>query len=224
MLTAFIRTVIIYVTLNLSMRLMGKRQIGELELSELITTLLISEIASLPITESTIPVSRAMIPIVTLLAFELISSALTVRFPRVSKFLTTRPTTLIKDGMMIQKNMLKSKVSTEELICELRQNGVGDISEVMYAILEQNGKISVLPKATARPPTSKELKLNVKETGIYHIVIDKSVINKHALNDLDITRERIDQMLKLSGTVIDDVYLMVINDRGEYRIIRKDKN
>ena len=101
MLTAFIRTVIIYIVLNITMRLMGKRQIGELELSELITTLLISEIASLPITENNIPISHALIPIITLLLLEITSSILIVRSPRINKLLTTRPMTLRKSTSFI---------------------------------------------------------------------------------------------------------------------------
>jgi uncharacterized membrane protein YcaP (DUF421 family) len=201
---------------------MGKRQIGELELSELITTLLISEIASLPITESNIPISLALIPISTLLLLELISSLLIVRSPRMSRLLTTRPITLIKDGMMLQKNMKKAKISTEELICELRMNGMTDIKEVMYAILEQNGKICVIPKVSARPPTSDELKISISESGIYHIVIDKSVINRHALCELGLSEEDIYLKLKKSRIKLNDVFLMIMNDSGEFQIVRKE--
>ena len=222
MLTAFIRTIIIYIVLNISMRLMGKRQIGELELSELITTLLISEIASLPITESSIPFSLALIPILTLLLFELVSSLLIVRSPRMSKLLTTRPITLIKNGMMLQKNMKKAKISTEELICELRMNDITDISEVMYAILEQNGKICVIPKASVRPITPADLNIPVIEKGIYHIVIDKSVVNLHTLKELKISNDDVSKILKRSGAKLGDVFLMVMNDKGEVQIIRKE--
>ena len=222
MLTAFIRTIIIYVALNISMRVMGKRQIGELELSELITTLLISEIASLPITESNIPFSLALIPILTLLLLEMTSSLLIVRYPRISKLLTTRPMTLIKDGMMLQKNMKEAKISTEELISELRMNGITDTRAVMYAILESNGKICVIPKVSASPPTSDDLKIPVTEKGIYHIVIDKSVINSHALDELMLSEANIASILKKSGIGLDEVFLMTMSDNGDYQIIRKE--
>ena len=90
MTTIFLRTVIIYVVLLTAMRLMGKRQLGELEISDLITTLLVSEIASLPITDTNIPVSHAIIPIIILLTFEVVSSTLLVRFPAVKKFISTQ--------------------------------------------------------------------------------------------------------------------------------------
>lgn len=222
MLTAFIRTIIIYIVLNISMRIMGKRQIGELELSELITTLLISEIASLPITENNIPISFALIPILTLLLLELTSSLLIVRSTRISKLLTTRPMTLIKDGMMLQSNMNKAKISTEELICELRMNGITDIREVMYAILEQNGKICVIPKVSTKPPTADDLKMSLTEQGIYHIVIDKSVINLHTLKELQLSEDEISAILKKSGVKLDDVFLMVMNDNKDFQIVRKE--
>ena len=204
------------------MRIMGKRQIGELELSELITTLLISEIASLPITENNIPISFALIPILTLLLLELTSSLLIVRSTRISKLLTTRPMTLIKDGMMLQSNMNKAKISTEELICELRMNGITDIREVMYAILEQNGKICVIPKVSTKPPTADDLKMSLTEQGIYHIVIDKSVINLHTLKELQLSEDEISAILKKSGVKLDDVFLMVMNDNKDFQIVRKE--
>ena len=223
MTTLLIRTVLVYVLLIIAMRLMGKRQIGELEISDLVTTLLISEIASLPITDATIPISHAIVPIVTLLTFEVVSSTLLSRFPRIKNLLSARPATLIRDGKLCGREMKQARLSADELISELRQQGITDPAEVRYAILEQNGKISVIPKASCRPPTAKEIKLTVKDTGLYHIIIDKGVFNKHNLKDLQLDQSKLERTLATHGLMPRDVYLMMMNDEGGMEIIRKDE-
>ncbi len=223
MTTLLIRTVLVYVLLIIAMRLMGKRQIGELEISDLVTTILISEIASLPITDASIPVSHAVVPIVTLLTFEVVSSALLASFPRMKNLLSARPTTLIRDGALCGKEMKQARLSADELISELRQKGITDLAEVRYAILEQNGKISVIAKAAHRPPTTKELKLTVKDTGLYHIIIDKGVFNRHNLKDLQLDQKKLERTLAARGLTPDGVYLLMMNDEGDMEIIRKDE-
>lgn len=218
-----IRTVIVYIVLMLSLRIMGKRQIGELELSDFITTLLISEIASLPITNTEIPISRAIIPIVMILIFEVGSSLLLINFPRIKALISTRPSTLIKDGKICQSNLKKSRISNDELISELRQSGVGDFSTVMYAILEQNGKISVIQKTDEQPITRKSLRCPEKESGIFHILIDKGTLNRHALKELSMSKDEVAKLLRKQKCEIKDIYIMLINDRGEHKIVLRDK-
>ncbi|MBE6546914.1 MAG: DUF421 domain-containing protein [Ruminococcaceae bacterium] len=223
MITLLFRTIIIYIALIIAMRLMGKRQIGELEISDLVTTLLISEIASLPITDGNIPISHAIVPIVTLLTFEVVSSALLAYFPRLKNIMTARPTTLIRDGKLCGKAMRQTRLSADELISELRQKDITDPSEVRYAILEQNGKITVIPKAKYRPPNAEQLKIEVRDAGLYHIIIDKGVINQHSLSEVNITKEELNARLKEQGLAAKDIYLMLMNDEGDSEVIRKDE-
>lgn len=223
MTTILLRTAIIYVTLIIAMRLMGKRQIGELEVSELVTTLLISEVASLPITDAGIPVSHTLIPIITLLFFEVASSMISVTFPRLKNLFSARPTTLIRNGKFCIRAMRGARITADELIGELRQQGIIDISEVLYAILEQNGKITVLQKAKYRMPNAEQLKIKTAETGISHIVIDKGVINDHSLCELCMSRTQLQKILKNQNVDRKDVYLMIINDAGDVNLIRKDE-
>ncbi len=223
MTTILLRTAIIYVTLIIAMRLMGKRQIGELEVSELVTTLLISEVASLPITDAGIPVSHTLIPIITLLFFEVASSMISVTFPRLKNLFSARPTTLIRNGKFCIRAMRGARITADELIGELRQQGIIDISEVLYAILEQNGKITVLQKAKYRMPNAEQLKIKTSETGISHIVIDKGVINDHSLSELCMSRTQLQKILKKQNVERKDVYLMIINDAGDVNLIRKDE-
>jgi len=224
MITILFRTVILYLMLNIAMRLMGKRQIGELEISDFVTTLLISEIASLPITDNSIPISHAFIPIVTLIFLEISSSLLTVSVPRLKNLLTVRPTTLIRNGKFCQKAMRQARISLDELVSELRQKDISNLSEVSYAILEQSGKISVITKSRYRPPTAAQLGIDAKESGIYHIVIDNGVINRHSLCQMNKGEEEIVRILKERGLTQKEVYLMMMNDSGDVTVIQKEDN
>lgn len=223
MTTIFIRTIIIYVVLLTSMRLMGKRQIGELEISDLITTLLVSEIASLPITDTNIPVSHAIIPIVILLTFEVVSSALLVKFPPIKKYISTRPTTLINNGRLYPTQMQKVRLTADELISEIRQNGISSISEVQYAILEQNGKISVIQKPEFRPPSAKDMNMNTSDSGLFHIIIENGLINSHGLCGAGLEKEELDRILREKRLERKNIYLMMISDKGEIEIVLKEE-
>lgn len=220
MLTVFLRTAIIYFLLILAMRLMGKRQIGELEVSDLVTTLLISEIASLPITEPELPLAHAVIPLILLLSFEVIISFLVSRFPRL-KFLTARPSTLIRNGKISQSAMKNARISFDELFCELRNQGVYDLDEIEYAILEQNGRITVIQKARFRQPSAEDLGLKVKENGLFHIVIEHGRINRHGIELVGIRESDLRRELKKKKLEVSDIYLMTVNDAGKRTVIPK---
>ena len=162
MLTVLTRTFIIYISLIFVMRLMGKRQLGELEISDLVTTFLISEIASLPITDTEIPLSHAIIPIIALLSLEVGISTLLSKFPKIKFIFSDRPSTLIKDGVLCKKAFEDSRLSFDELFSQLRQQGYDDISQIKYAILEQNGNITVIQKSKYKPlsPDAIGIKFN----------------------------------------------------------------
>ena len=222
MITIFLRTVIIYISLMISMRLMGKRQIGELDLFDLITTLLISELASLPITDTSLPLSHAIIPIITLVTFEVSTSVLLVYFPTLKNLLSTRPAVLIRKGAPDRRAMLEARISVDELISELRQKDITNLSEVEYAILEQNGKITVIQKAPFKAPTMVDLGLASRESGIYHVVVCEGFINKNGLVQVKMTSKELLAKLKASDVQLKDVYIMLINDVGESKIFKKE--
>ena len=223
MTTIFIRTIIIYVVLLTAMRLMGKRQIGELEISDLVTTLLVSEIASLPLTDTSIPVSHAIIPIILLLTFEVTSSVLLMKFPPIKKFISTRPTTLIDNGRLMPLQMQKVRLTADELISEIRQNGISDISEVQYAVLEQNGRISIIQKPQFRPPSAKDINITPVDDSLYHIIIENGFTNPHGLQKTGLDQKKLAELLSARRLSQHDIYLMMINDNEDIKIILKEK-
>ena len=175
------RTLIMYACLMLAMRFMGKRQLGELELSELITALLLSEVASLPITNQDIPLSHALLPILTLVSLEVLLSGLLLKLPWLKKLISVRPAVLIHKGKIDRDTMQNIRISADELISQLRLKDVTDPSEVEYAILEPNGQISVILSSNARPATTAEQKIKVKEYGIMHLLVTDGKINQKNL-------------------------------------------
>lgn len=219
MVTVLMRTLIIYVSLILVMRIMGKRQIGELEISDLVTTFLISEIASLPITDTEIPLSHAIVPIVTLLTLEVAISMLLSKFPRFKFLFSARPSTLIKDGTLQKKALEDARLSFDELFSQLRQQGYDDLSQIKYAILEQNGNITVIQKAPYKTPTADQLKISSEEKGLFHIVIERGRINAHGLKTVGLSKSELLQLLSKNGCEPKDVYLLMINDANETRLI-----
>ena len=223
MTTILIRTLLLYVLLITSMRLMGKRQLGELEVSDLVVTLLISEIATLPIEDPDIPLAFAVVPIVTLLFLEITSSLLLIKLPFLRKLLSTRPTVLVRDGIPSEKELRRARISLEELLSALRQKEVRSIEEVDYAILEQNGQISVLKKRCFEPPDAGDLRVSVKESGITHVLIADGRIDRRNLEALKNGDDLIARALRKENCKARDVLLLLIDDVGQLHLIKKQK-
>jgi len=205
------------------MRLMGKRQLGELEVSELVSTLLLSDIASLPITDQDIPLIYAIIPITLITTFEISLSVLLTRFPLIKNLISTRPSALIRKGKIDQKEMIKNRISIDELFSELRQNNVCEISEVEYAILEQNGKITVVKKRIESQPTLKDMGIQADESGIPHIIIADGRIDKYGLIQTKKSKEWLASYLKAKKLSPSDIYIMTLDDADKIKIIRRSE-
>ena len=224
MATIFLRTLIIYALLICALRLMGKRQIGELEVSELVTTLLISEIAALPIENPEFPILYAVVPIITLLFIEILSSVLLITFPSLKGILSSRPTLLVRDGKPLRRELRRVRISLDELISALRQKDVTDITEVDYAILEQNGQISVLKKKRHQPPDAEILHLSPPETGITHILIADGKVNDYNTKHLKNGKALLERTLKREKCTARDILLLLVDDLGNARVIRKNSD
>ena len=209
MISIFIRTIIIYIILNIMLKIMGKRQIGELEVNELVSTLLISEIAALPISDTSIPLLPSIIPILFIAASEVIVSVIKNKSSLIKRVVEGEPAYIIYKGRLRQKVLAENRISINEVLTEMRTQGIGDLSAIRYAILEQNGKVSFLKESdspsiasTLIIDTEPDLK-NIKEAGL----------------DLEWLNKQLDERrVKLS-----DVFLMTINEDGKITLIKKEK-
>lgn len=218
-----IRTIIIYIFLLITMRLMGKRQLGELEISELVSTLLLSDIAALPITNQEIPITYAIVPILAITTFEVCSSLFLTKFPRLKGLFSTRPSMVIRKGKIDNRELLKNRISLDELMSELRQKDVTDIDEVNYAIVEQNGKMTVIKKERFSPPTRDDMGITVAPSGLCHIVVADGVINRFGLQLIQKDEAWLSALLKKEKTSLHDVYLLTANDNDEIRLITRSQ-
>ena len=210
MLNVLLRTLIIYGFLLLIMRLMGKRQLGELEITDLVTTLLISEIASLPLTETNIQLHHALLPILTLAVLEVGLSFLLLKRPLFKRLLVPRPTILMKQGVPDRKAMKKARLSCEELLSQLRLKGVNDPQSVEFAVMESNGQISVIEsERNASSPTA---------TGVMRLLISDGWVNKDNLRLVGRDTEWLETYLQQQGLRSKDVFMLLSDGEGELRL------
>ncbi len=220
MIAVIVRTFIIYLLLTLVMRLMGKRQLGELQVSELISTLVLSEVAAVPIVDPNIPLLFAILPVGIILTLEIILPGLFFHFPVLRKWVEGTPSLLIEKGHIRQTELRKNRITPEEFYAALRSAGIADPADVNYAILEASGTISVFPFTAAAPPISRDLPISApSDPGIAHILISDGRLNRSAMELLGIGEEEITALLTRKKRKLRDVYLLTRDDTGEFRFI-----
>lgn len=218
------RLLIVWVLLTIVVRFMGKRQIGEMEMSEFITAFMLSELAALPVADSGIPLLYSVIPILLLAVFEILTSSAVMHSRFLQKLVSGTPAVLIRNGIPDQRAMKSCRMTIPELMGELRQKGYPDPFSIAYAILEENGKMSVIPKNAEVPPTAKDLSKNVKETGICHTLISDGEISYSGLSMSGRTEQDLQEILENSGIRdIKQVFLLTADDAGTFHLIRKDR-
>lgn len=211
----FARTVILYLFLSVSMKLMGKRQIGELEVSELVCTLLISEIAAIPMQDPDLPLLGALIPICFILSAEILISSFKNRSTRLKSVIEGTPAYLIYRGRIRQNILKENRISVNELLAQIRLQGIGNLRDVDYCVLEANGKISVLERAQSKnAPTD--------DSTLAHSLIVDGEIDEKTLHALGYDHTWLKQQLK--GERAENIFLMCVDDGGTTNIIRKEKN
>lgn len=209
MASIFFRTLIIYITLTFSMRFMGKRELGELEVGELVTSLLLSEICSIPIDNPDIPLMNALIPVLFIVSLEIIISFIKSRFSGAGRAIDGAPSYIIYKGRFKPEALLQNRISVNELAAEMRQNGIGSIDDIEYCIIEANGKISMLKRG--------------QSGGLGHLLIADGEIQKENLRELGY--DEIWLKRKLGGSDVGDVFIFSINDDGKCYMVKKgDKN
>lgn len=184
MATAFTRTVILYILLMIGLRAMGKRQIGELEPSELVLTMLLSDLAAVPMQDFGIPLLNGIVPILTLLSLSLFFSILNLKSIRFRRLACGEPTLLIDQGQLLQKAMRKNRFTLDELMEQLRSQGITDLKTIKYAVLETSGKLSLLQYEKDLPLTPTHVNRDVKD----NVSIPVMLVNDGRLIQENLTR------------------------------------
>lgn len=156
MILSFLRTVILYLVLIFAIRMMGKRQIGQMEASEFVVTMLVANLASIPMQDTAIPLYSGLVPILTVLGLELVLSGLILHSVLLRRFFCGKPVILIDDGKILEENLRRTRVTLDELMGHLREKDVLDVSSVQYAILETDGNLSVFPYPAFAPASARD--------------------------------------------------------------------
>ena len=222
MLISLIRTLILYIFIIFSMRLMGKRQFGELQPAELVITVLISEIAAIPLQDSDIPFGNSLVAVVLLVSLEIINSVFCMKNSKFRTLLQGNSVIVIRDGVIDQKQLKRLRFTVDDLLDQLRQKDVFDISDVRYAIVETNGQLSVMLKPEKEPYTAGMARTEDKSKSLLCMVISDGEFMKQAMNECNQTENKINKILQKNKVSLKEVFIMLADDMGNYTIIKKD--
>lgn len=217
MLIIFIRAIILYCVLILTVRLMGKRQIGELQPSELAVTILISNIATLPVEDPSLPLITGLIPILTLGCLDVLMSYMGMRHGRIRTFMSGRPVVIVSGGVIDQQKMHELRFTVDDLLQAVRSENIFDISEVQFAIVETTGKVSVYPKYGSRNVTNSDLQLMGESADPPVLVIEDGILLEENLSFAGGDKEWLEGELSERGFSIKDIYMATVfpsDDKG----------
>lgn len=221
MITTIIRTVILYIFVTFGIRIMGKRQIGDMQPNELVITLLISEIAAIPLQDTSQPLLNGIMAIFMLVILEIVMSVLAMKNQFIRKIMSGKSVVVIKNGVIDQHAMKNVRMTVLDLIELLRGQNVFDISTVAFAVLEVNGELSVLLKASEQPATVKDLNIKTEEKALPLPVISDGKIINESLKALGKDKKNIQKLLDKKKTTPQNVFLMTLDQDNNYVIIKK---
>ena len=216
------RTVILYAFITIVIHGMGKRQVGEIEMSDFVTTILLSQIISLPIEDPSIPLFHVFFPVLIIVSLEIMVTFLKGRFNPLKRLFEGKPTFLMKRGVIDQRELLRVRLTIEELLSEVRRQGFRDIGEIHFAVLEENGQFSMIPKRSAEPPSAEDLGLTLTECGCALPLVCDGVIDRDNLRRMGRDEGWLTAELTAHGLSADEVFLMTLDDAGGVRITRKE--
>ncbi len=223
MLQTVLRTVIFYFVIIFAIRLMGKRQIGDMQPSELVITILISEIAAMPIQDLEMPIWMGVAATVTLVTLEVIISFAAMKLLWFRKLFYGTSCIIIKDGVIDQKMLRRLRVTVPDLLEVLRNQEVFDLSQVAYAILETNGQMSVLLKPEYQTASVNDIKGKEGHSGMPCLIISDGKFLKKAMKSVGMTEQSAMDKVKSKGLKLKDVFIMTAEKDGEITIVKKEK-
>lgn len=212
MFVVFVRTLLVYFILMFSMRIGGKRQIGQMQITELVSVLVLSEVAALPIGDTDIPITFSIIPVLTILLVEIITAFVVSKNKKLREVFDGKPQIIISKGKLSEKALASLPLGIEEFISEARIKGISDISEIEYAIIEENGELSVFSKT------------DVGKKGLAHVVISDGKINEFGLEIAGITEDEVMRKLTSKNLTPEEILLYTVDDKGtENLVLRQQK-
>ena len=222
MILSYIRTILLYLVLILVIRLMGKRQIGQMEPAEFVVTMLVANLAAIPMQDGGIPLYSGLVPILTVLGAELILSSLSLRSVKLRQLLCGKPVILMENGRILQNNLRRTRLTMDELTELLREKDVLDLHQVQYAILETNGNLSVFPYPKHQPPSAMALDIQVKPQSLPYTLISDGYLYEENLSLAGKDRRWLENVLREQSARLQDTWLLTVDDKGKLLFIRKE--
>ena len=222
MLLSYIRTIILYLVLIAVIRLMGKRQIGQMEPSEFVVTMLVANLASIPMQDGGIPLYSGLVPILTVLGVELVLSALSMHSVKFRRLLCGKPVILIENGNILQENLRSTRVTLDELTGHLREKDVLDLTAVQYAILETNGNLSVFPYPKDRPASAKEAGIHPKKQHLPVTIIGDGYLYRENLTAAGKDDRWVQKVLKEHKATLQNTWLLTVDSEDHIIFLRKE--
>lgn len=222
MILSYLRTIVLYLILIGVIRLMGKRQIGQMEPSEFVVTMLVANLAAIPMQDGGIPLYSGLVPILTVLGVELVLSALSLRSIALRRVLCGKPVILIENGHILQENLRKTRVTLDELVGHLREKDVLDLRTVQYAILETNGNLSVFPYAKDKPASAKDAGVRAKEQYLPVTIISDGKLLAENLQTSGKDEAWVQGVLRTHSATVKDTWLLTVDSGGTVLWIRKE--
>lgn len=222
MFVTIIRTLMLYAAITLAVRIMGKRQLSDMQPSELVVTLIIADIAAIPMEDNSISVVSGMIPMMVLVACEIIVSILMMKSTTFRKLACGNPVMLIKDGKLLQDKMRSLRMTTEDLCVQLRQSGVFSLEDVQYCIAETNGRLSVLQKPSKRNPSAEDMNITIEDNGIEVVVINDGKFLDASIELAQSTKDELNKILQKNNATVEKVFIMTFDRDKNYNIIEKE--
>lgn len=223
MLNTLLRCIAVYFILIISVRLMGKREIGQLQPADLVITILISELAVMPINETDIPFYHSVAAILLLVALEIIMSVFTLKLSKLRHLIQGNSLLVINDGKIDQKILKKMRLTVDDLIEGLRLKDVFDISEVEYAYVETNGQLSVKLKDEKSPPKAEDMKVKTENRGIPFVLISDGRLITESLSACNLTEDKLDEIIKSRRLEREDILILAADRKGVTYIAEKKR-
>ena len=217
-----LRTLLLYIAVIAAIRLMGKRQIGDLDPSELVVTILVSDLAAVPMQDLGIPMVSGLVPIATLIVLEILLSFLALKSRPFCRLLNGQPAIIIRSGKLDIQKLRQMRLTTDEVIETLRKQNVASVADVKYGVIEPDGTLTVIPRQAKQPVTADMLGLSPRDAGLPLVVVSDGKLVNRSLQLLHLDPRDIENRLNNQSIALSDVFLMTLDDCGNTFLQRKE--
>ena len=222
MILSYVRTILLYLTMIVVIRIMGKRQIGQMEPSEFVVTMMVANLATIPMEDDGIALFAGLVPICVILGAELVLSFLNLKSSKLRQLLCGKPVILIENGNILQQNLRKTRISLDELTGHLREKDVLDLRSVQYAILETNGNLSVFPYPKEMPASAPDAGIQVRQQFLPITIVSDGELMEHNLKIAKKDRHWLDRILKEHRAELRDTWLLTVDGANHVTFYRKE--